>query len=246
MRLDAYDRRARLSPALVAALPLAVSVIPVLEGLSKWWAATAPLLAYAGVTYLLTQVARDRGKAIELRLWRSWGGSPTTRFLRHSGPSNPTLVKHRHARLSMLLPHLRFPSPDEEAANPEAADETYEAAAHFLRNATYDHRAFPLVFVENCNYGFRRNLLGLRPLGIGAAFLGLALVLGFSVDDLRAGETLTAWTLGPLAVDVAALVVWIWVATPAWVKPIADAYAERLLGAADQVRPARELNQEKG
>ena len=38
-----------------------------------------------------------------------------------------------------------------------------------LREATRDTSRFPLVFAENANYGFRRNLWGLRPIGTGVA-----------------------------------------------------------------------------
>ena len=47
---------------------------------------------------------------------------------------------------------------------------------------------FPLVYEENCNYGFRRNMFGLRPIGIAvsviaAVALGLALFITFSAHE---------------------------------------------------------------
>lgn len=234
--LDVYDRRARLKAALLSALPLALSVVPLVEGLSLWWAATSPLIVYCGGAYLLAQLARDRGKRIEPRLYRSWAGPPTTRLLRHRGARNPVAVEHRHATLAGLLPHLKFPSPAEEAADPVGADHTYEAAVAYLRDATRDRATFPLVFAENCNYGFRRNLLGLRWWAVGAAVLGLGLAMGAVIGEREVGTGSSIAFVGALALDVVALFLFAAVVRPPWVKVAGDAYAERLLGAADQLR----------
>src|SRR5947208_9959356 len=84
-----------------------------------------------------------------------------------------------------LVRDVKLPTSEEEAADPEGADQRYEACVRFLRNATRDRSTFPLVFAENVNYGFRRNLWGMRSAGIacsavsalGAAYLtALALV----------------------------------------------------------------------
>lgn len=219
---DAYDRRARLSPALLAALPLAVSIVPLAQELSAWWTVTAPLLAYCGGTYLLAQLARDRGKRIEPRLFRRWGGPPATRLLRHRGARNPVAVARRHAQLARVVPDLHLPSLAEEAADPLGADQVYEVAVDYLRDATRDDEKFPLVFKEICNYGFRRNLYGLRSYGAVAAVLGVAASVPTSA-------------FGPLALNLLALLLWFSVVTPTWVRVAADAYAERLLATPDHL-----------
>jgi hypothetical protein len=38
-----------------------------------------------------------------------------------------------------------------------------------LRSKSTDHTAFPLAFAENKNYGFERNLLGIRLEGLVAS-----------------------------------------------------------------------------
>ena len=80
-----------------------------------------------------------------------------------------------------LIPGLRrqveewigypLPTQQEEEACPAWADTKYEEAVTALREATRDTSRFPLVFAENANYGFRRNLWGLRPIGTTIAVL---------------------------------------------------------------------------
>ena len=59
--------------------------------------------------------------------------------------------------------------PRKRVADPEWADTKYEEVVTSLREATRDTSRFPLVFAENANYGFRRNLWGLRPIGTAVA-----------------------------------------------------------------------------
>ena len=233
--MDTYDLRVRLSPALLVALPPALSLVPVLDGLSLLWAGVAPVLVTCGGTYLLAQLARDAGKRIEPELYRSWGGTPTTQLLRHRGPAPQVAVAHRHAHLRRVLPQLPLPTPDQEAADPEAADHAYETAVLALRERTRNRQQHTLVFEENCSYGFRRNLLGLRAYGIVGAVVGLGLAAGSLVAEGQLGAGFSLSFVGAFLLDVVALGLWAFRVTSAWVEPYAHAYAERLLGAAEQL-----------
>ena len=70
-------------------------------------------------------------------------------------------------RASNLKKWLRYalPTKEEEESSPVSADTKYKSAIGSLLEATRDTSKFPLVFAENANYGFRRNLWGLRPIG---------------------------------------------------------------------------------
>ena len=46
---------------------------------------------------------------------------------------------------------------------------------------------FPLVFEENCNYGFRRNMYGMRLIGLSVASI-CATALGFSIYRLTSSH----------------------------------------------------------
>ena len=112
---------------------------------------------------------------MEERLLAEWGGWPSTAVLRHRNSTFDEVTKSRfHKRLVELGAVEAMPTPAEEIADPGKADATYSAAATWLRSKTRDAKKFPLVFEENINYRFLRNLLGSKWYGLGAAGLGIA------------------------------------------------------------------------
>jgi hypothetical protein len=165
--IDAYTARARLAPTLITALP----AVALLAGglLAPGQVARLGSAAIGAVLVLASHLARDAGRRHEERLWQSWGGAPTLRRLRFRGGGHPTQVAALHARIEHVLgPPL--PDADAEDADPDGADAAYNDAVRRLRNRVRgDRQHFPLVFEENVNYGFRRNLRGLKPWGLGIA-----------------------------------------------------------------------------
>jgi len=183
--LDRYTMLARLQPALLVALPLAFLTLAWLPGGILDQGLLWGLIIAGGGTAFLAQLGRDLGRRKEPELFKEWGGAPTTRKLRHRDPeNNKDVLARRHSKLQELLPNQHIPTEEEELANPEAADKAYEAAVAFLLEQTRDRKKFSLVFEENINYGFRRNLCGMKSIGITTAALG---VLG--VGGLVAAET---------------------------------------------------------
>jgi hypothetical protein len=227
-RLDRYTVQARLVPALIVALPVALAAIVVVG--TVVWATVAGAVAWAGGTVLLAQVGRDGGKRKEPALFASWGGKPTVVRLRHRGPTNPVTLARWHSKLKKAMGKA-LPTPKQEIADADDADVMYEACGTLLRGATRDQKKFPLVFNENCSYGMRRNLWGVKPLGIGIAVIGL-LVVGVvaAVDPARREIASVAGAL-----DFVLLLGWVLVFTPDWVRVPAEAYAERLLEATEKL-----------
>jgi hypothetical protein len=228
-KLDTYTIRARRLPMLIAALPLGLAVIAVYPDGAPWWSALWGLVVWSGGAYLLAQFGRDPGKQKEAELWESWGGAPATRRLRHTRAENPVLVSHLHKQFGKQFPELRFPTPDEEAADPTHADHVYETVVMRLRERT---RGNPLVFEENCSYGFRRNLWGLKSAGLTLAGAGVALSCGLLTAHTRFGLEVDLPLVAIAAILSAALLLaWVFRITRGWVRMPAEAYAERLLAA---------------
>ena len=126
------------------------------------------------------------------------------------------------------------------------ADQHYEVAISFLREITRDTSKFPLVLAENINYGFRRNLWGLKAYGLVIAILAAIASWGFFlssagfpwveswVDNVIANaDGITTTRLIGSICNTSAIVIWFLVITPKWVRNTAEAYAECLLGAID-------------
>lgn len=234
---DHYSFRARLQPAFLALLPMAICAMSWTQPGAKWVTALWSLLTTAGFTFFLSNVARNRGKQIESKLWEEWGGAPTVQLLRHKGSGNPALRERWHEQLSKLL-GKRMPSPDDEERDPTAADVIYEAATKLLIGKTYDAKAYPFVYRDNVNYGFCRNMFGLRLLGIVTSVLGAGGCLAAGVFFILNGTPqLLPWA-GAL-VCIAMLLWWIFTVTKAWVKVPATNYANHLFAALEKLPKAR-------
>ena len=224
-----YTWRARVAPVVLAAVPptsLVLVALAWLPGVTRLWTAIS-----AAVVLLASEVGRDRGRRREPAVWGSWGGAPTTRALRHRDADNPILHARRHRLLQRVLgDDLVLPDAQQEVADPVAADRTYETATRVLRARTHaDPEKFSLVHAENASYGFRRNLVGFKPYAIAGAIGTVVLTLAAGVVLLAVHHGAALPTLAlPLAVAAVALVGW-WRVTDAWVRPVAEAYADRLV-----------------
>jgi hypothetical protein len=230
--LDSYTRRARLQPAFLAILPIGIAALVWFPKSLIEWGVFAGLLTSAGGTALLARLARIRGKKLELRLFELWGGKPTTVALRHRDAQNPVLLERRHTQLSRIANGLHIPREPEERENPQAADAAYDTCVAVLIERTRDRKSFPLLFEENCHYGFWRNLLGLRPLGIATSFLG-TIAIAFLI--YRKDLALDFKTALGGAIDLALLASWLFLVRPHVVKMAAESYRDRLLGACEEL-----------
>lgn len=76
-----------------------------------------------------------------------------------------TKMRYHHF-LEKNVPHFKLPSREEEDEEPAAADNMYQTATDWLLSKTRDTKTFRLIFEENMNYGFRRNLYALKPLSL--------------------------------------------------------------------------------
>jgi hypothetical protein len=233
--LDPYARQARLYPALIVICPFALLVMVWFPALWTTLGAVASVASSFGLVILLAQVARDRGKRLEPALYDSWGGKPSVAFLRHGDARIDEYTKARYREfLKVALPKLTLPSPEDEERNPAASDHAYQSVTNWLLTQTRDTKRFSILFRENVSFGFRRNLWGLKPIGVTVTFLTAA--------GSTAAILYRYWTgFGTPAAEVAVvtavvwllLIVWIVVITPAWVRIPADAYGSQLLAACD-------------
>jgi hypothetical protein len=233
---ERYDREARLYPALLLIAPAVATGIALcsaeLTGLQSLGAA---LVGFGGA-FLLTQLARDSGKNREPWLFQRWGGMPSVLIFRHAHKRFDSVTKERyHKKLATLVKGAKAPSPDDEIADPVAADEVYSAWSHFLRSNTRDTKKYPLLFQENVSYGYRRNVWGLRPFGIAVSLL-CALVAGGRLWFIYDGTgQIGREVAGALAVSLLFLALWLFKFTSDWVRIPANAYAERLAEALESI-----------
>lgn len=231
MRLisDGYDRRARLYPAVILLAPVVSAVAAVTSvSLSAIQSAAATVIACGG-SFLLAQLARDAGKSREPRLFALWGGIPSVVILRHRDTRIDSITKTRyHKRLSTLVKGTKPPSPAEEERDPQGADRIYQSWSTYVRVNTRDANKYSLLFDENVNYGYRRNLWGLRAWGITASSVAVVISAFWIVREYYAHNAIRIELVGATVLAGFFLVLWLFRFTSDWVRLPADAYAERL------------------
>lgn len=242
---DRYSRNARLYPALLVILPVAVCAVFLAKVELSWINALCAGLAAVGGTYLLAQLARDPGKRREKQLFAKWGGMPSVTILRHQDTRIDPITKARyHERLCALVAGTTAPSPESERMDLASADLCYMAWSTHLRNSARDQKRFPLIFDELVSYGYRRNVLGLRPLGILLSSLCCIATGGFAELQFQHQHEIVPGTWASFAVAIIFLSFWIFIVTPAWVQLIAETYAARLIEAVDNLHD--DLTKAKG
>jgi hypothetical protein len=103
----------------------------------------------------------------------------------------------------------------------------------YLKEKTRDHTAYPLVIEENINYGFRRNLWGMKSVGVILSLL--AVIVSYSPFFLSQfiNLSITKFNLVASAISACFGVFWAFRITPSWVKVAANGYAERLVSCCD-------------
>lgn len=241
---DPYERQARLYPALLALVPLFVLLASLYTAKVSSITNIVMILTSCGGLYLMTNVSRKSGARLEPKLYEIWGGKPTTQLLRHRDKTIDGVTKRRyHAFLSGKI-NVRFLTTEQEASHPAEADDLYQSAVKWLLNQTRDTKKFALLFKENIAYGFHRNALGLKPIGLLVSFGSLSWVLlsqkviTFSAKqylDVNALIALPENAILSLVASVAMITVWLLYLTKASARNAAIIYAEMLLRACDSL-----------
>src|SRR5712691_10712930 len=154
---DPYERPARLYPVLLALLPLLALVMLLYGPKATALTAAVTVAVSCGGLYLTTNLSRELGKRLEPKLYREWGGKPTTQLLRHRDTTLDPVTKRRyHAFLGAKIKE-QFPEREKELSDAKGADDLYQSGVRWLKAKT--HGDTNLLFKENIAYGFRRNAL---------------------------------------------------------------------------------------
>ncbi len=256
---DKYNLTARIFPALILILPLLFSVYASFPVLFSVYASFPVLVSSDillslmtifvsfGALYFLSNLCRGLGKKEEKILIEEWGGLPTTLILRHSDNTlNDSTKKCYHSFLAQQVPDIGdFPTASEETQNLHQADNIYSSSIDWLREQRRDKEKYYLLHEKNIQYGFRRNLLGVRVTGIILSVASILLILVSKVDFIQLSskliETLESAMMGvtifqymALFFNFIAFLCWIFVVNKNWVKEAGFQYANTLLKSIDQ------------
>lgn len=242
---DPYERKARVVPGLLVALPLLVPLLSVYGAKHPLLTSVIGLLAGCGAIYMLASVARGLGKKAEEKLVKQWGGLPTTIALRHRDQTWDRVSKQGYHTLILSKLGITLPTKEEELADPAAADEFYVGAARRIRELTRSDRK--LLMKENIAYGFHRNMYALRPIGILSCLAGMIYGLLIAKVLQVNPPQFSPWRIADpglpagltLLISCALLLAWLFYFNKDAVKRIGFVYAERLFECLRTLPPAR-------
>jgi hypothetical protein len=248
---DSYGRQARLYPGLLTFFPLLFTAIAWYPALiaSSIGATLLTTATSCGLLYGLAVVSRTQGRKLEKRLLQDWDGWPTTIWLRHASQYlQPQTLDRYHRFFTMNVPGLVLPTPEDEIRDKRSADLAYASGVKWLQERCRG-KDFPLVEKENAEYGFRRNLRGMRPIGLTAAFIAagtsiLIILVGhhefgsalrdFSIEQIWLSMVaLPPAVVAATIIDIFAIIGWLAIVRDQWVRDAGDQYARALLANCD-------------
>lgn len=228
--IDSYSTRARMYPVYVTVSPVVLAIAALVpKGLDLPLAGAAAIVLVP-LSFLASQVGADFGKRLENGLWLKWGGPPTTRFLRHDNAEYSSASRERvHAKLRGF--GLSVPTKNEEIHDQADADSRWIACTEELIRRTRKKKKYPLVFKGLVEYGFRRNLLGLKPFGLSICITSL-IACAWSVWSTWNSNEIAAVGISTTLLSLSLILVWLFWVREDIVFISANRYARFLLEAA--------------
>lgn len=224
---DAYDWRARVTPAFLVSLPIFLSLFTCFN-----WPAPVLGKILDGSIWLmillgLTIPVRNAGNSLEKKLWESWGGPPSTLIMRWShNKIGKELKKQYHEAVRNYL-NLPMPSETDELRDKDEADKSISQAFKRVRAILREKDPKGLWAIDNAHYGLHRNLLGSRKLWVTLTTCGI-FVNGF-LAFFKGGSVIVAGLAGNIAILFFAIYLG-WRVLPKSVLHVASRYAENSWG----------------
>lgn len=236
IKLDIYSLKARVYPAFVLLLPVLVLALFYITDFKIYYHYATAIISVGFLSFILAQLGRDQGKNKENQLFERMGGKPTIQILRHTNNHLDKTTKARyHKGLSEKIPEISIPSLEEEQLNPQKSDEVFESCTKYLISKTRDTEKFNLLFKENINYGFRRNLWGMKTWGLSILITSILTHMVIATDGFSNIGFKPTNDIYPYLAFLALGLFWIFVVTNNWVRLTAFAYAERLYETIEEI-----------
>ena len=158
---DEYNLKARVYPTLLASIPVFLFLLFFVHDLTKI-NLVLNLISSSVLTilclYFFSDVVRNLGKALEVKIFKNELYFPTTEFLLHA---NNSLSKEKRIQIHNKINKeygCTLCSEKEEEMNEGAARVKIKEAVGLVRQKVGDGR---LVLEFNIRYGFWRNLIGI-------------------------------------------------------------------------------------
>jgi hypothetical protein len=218
---DSYERKARFFPAFIVILPVIVFSMS-LRLSDEGWVNKLLIAGGAGsaLVVALAHMASAAGNRFGAAFWGKRGGLPTIRWLRKSDTAHSNQQKEQWYAGIKKLTGLDIPAA--VTAQPIEEDAIISDAMRQLRYQIRSKVMAKMVDKHNEEYGFARNLAGMRWLLLAFSFAGTA---GCAFAwRFQHGSVLGCVISGCLLIY--AIVMFFWL--PNYVERAGDRYAESI------------------
>ena len=223
---DQYERKARFLPAVL-------SLIPLLPASAAWGGPFVEwlklVLGGAGIGAVvavgLSHLASAMGNQIQATLWPRWPhDAPTNRWLH---PDEGKASKQQRELWYASLKRLVGVDIRGAVASGEEVEATINDAVSALRALLWDRTEAQRLRMHNVDYGFARNITGMRPIWMTFLVAGTA---GCWVSYFVVGDEALLWAIVSTVLAMVLIPIGVWV-LPDYVRTRAVYYAESFFGA---------------
>ena len=153
---DPYELRARILPALVIVSPLIFPGLALIQAISPNLATSALSgIGLLPLIYILSLAVRDIGKIKEPKIWASWGGPPSTRFMRFN---NQMFSNDIRSAIAMAVKQRFSIGLNDASLTSAELDQRIEDSFRLVRQRVRQRDPDGVWYKHNAEYGFLRNL----------------------------------------------------------------------------------------
>ena len=228
MPIDRYELKARLFPAIIALLP----ALPMIGSLIGYLPKSPITNLYVGMLIIfsvlatMSYLASALGRRYERKLWPRWPyDAPTNLWLQPENTLHSAVQKRQWYDAIKSSTGIDI----QEAIhvnNSFERDRVINDAVASLRQRFRASQTSDLLVKHNEDYGFARNLAGLKIVWLSLSVISL---VSSVVAYLLSSETSLAWSVTAFLLLVVAIL--IHYLTERFVRDRADRYAESFFGA---------------
>lgn len=225
---DAYNLRVRISVGIIVLAPLVLSLYLLVPG-TRSISFTAIIIAVSfGMCNLMISLSRYHGRESLRKCFPEL--LPAQQMLLPEDNSIDAITKERyHKFLSSKINNLSF------SRDNNHVESSCNSAVNWLISQTRDAQKFPLIKEESINFGFAKNLYGLKKIGIIISSIllvvettALFVKIMYSLDFLEFSCITTS-----IVISLSYLLMWIFIINKKWVIDSGKKYAKALLSSCD-------------
>ncbi|ASN06339.1 hypothetical protein [Virgibacillus necropolis] len=226
-----YELKARIFPALLIVAPFGLTILMWYPSLISLESSFITILVLVIILFFLAKIARENGKKVQQKLLDECGEFPSTTFLKHTDNTlNENTKKRYHQYLSKNVEGIQLPTKEQELESPNFYNDQYNSAVHWLLEKTRDNKKYSLLYQDNINYGFSRNMLGIKPLGIFFSFISIAInIFGIYQKYEVSLINLPLKVIISFLISIIFISMWTFFVKKDWVRSTSKAYARTLL-----------------